>query len=123
MSGTKCSYTYDYAIWGGLTVRLAPWGKMPSYRVFHHPEKHRALAGGANLELVQKLHCHSIHTIYTTQQTAAVAAVRERDRTGRTLRRGFQCLPTQGYPFQQQESCSSKQHGEILFSPSSPPAA
>lgn len=32
---------------------------MPSHGVFHHLEEHRAVAGGADLELVQQLNCGS----------------------------------------------------------------
>lgn len=40
-----------------LTEGLAAGREMPRYRVLHHLEQHRAVAGGANLELVEQLNC------------------------------------------------------------------
>lgn len=40
-----------------LTEGLAAGGEMPGDRVLDHLEQHRAVAGGADLELMEQLNC------------------------------------------------------------------
>ena len=49
---------------------------MPSHGVFHHLEEHRAVAGGADLELVQQLNCGSTVAFHVPFRSVPVVSFR-----------------------------------------------